>query len=59
MHLRQPGFADSACRTFTKNKQRIQEFMQTGDTIYIYKNDLDEACLQHDMAYGNTINTIR
>ena len=26
--------------------------MQTGDTIYIYKNELDEACLQHDMAYG-------
>ena len=26
--------------------------MQTGDTNYIYRNDLDKACLQHDMAYG-------
>ena len=32
--------------------ERIQKFMQTGDTCYIYRNDLDEACLQHDMAYG-------
>ena len=35
-----------------KNKERIQKFMQTGDTNYIYKNDLDKACFQHDMAYG-------
>ena len=26
--------------------------MQTGNTDYIYKNDLDKACFQHDMAYG-------
>ena len=26
--------------------------MQTGKTNYIYKNDLDKACFQHDMAYG-------
>ena len=26
--------------------------MQTGDTNYIYGNDLDKACFQHDMAYG-------
>ena len=52
MHLRQPGFAYSAYGPFTKNKQRIQKFMQTSDTNYIYKNELDKACLQHDMAYG-------
>ena len=52
MHLRQPGFTYSACGPFTKNKQRIQKFMQTGDTNYIYKNELDKACFQHDMAYG-------
>ena len=39
MHLRQPGFTYSACGPFTKNKQRIQKFMQTGDTNYIYKNE--------------------
>ena len=26
--------------------------MQTGKTDYIYKNDLDKACFQHDMSYG-------
>ena len=27
--------------------------MQTGDTNYISRNELDKACFQHDMAYGN------
>ena len=53
MHLRQPGFNYSACRPFTKNKKRIQKFKQAGDSRYIYKNDLDNACFQHDMAYGD------
>ena len=51
MHLKQPGFTYSACGSFTKNKERIQKFMQTGNTGYIYKNDLDKACFQHYMAY--------
>ena len=50
--LKQPGFTYSACDTFTKHKERIEKFMQTGSTEYIYKNDLDKACFQHDMAYG-------
>ena len=41
------------CRPFTKNKERIQKFNETGDTSYIYKNELDKACFQHDMAYGD------
>ena len=53
MHLRQPGFTYSACGPFTKNKERIQKFKETGDTSYIYKNELDKACFQHDMAYGD------
>ena len=53
MHLKQPGFTYSACRPFTKNKERIQKFKETGDTNYIYKNELDKACFQHDMAYGD------
>ena len=52
MHLRQTGFKYIACGRFTRNKQRIQKFMQTGDTNYIYKNELDKSCFQHDMAYG-------
>ena len=51
-HLKQPGFTYSACGPFPKNKERIQKFMQRGSKNYIYKNDLDKACLQHDMAYG-------
>ena len=53
MHLRQPGFTCSACGPFTKNKERIQRFKETGDTSYIYKNELDKECFQHDMAYGD------
>ena len=53
MHLKQPGFTYSACGPFTKKKERIQEFKVTGDTNYIYKNELDKACFQHDMAYGD------
>ena len=53
MHLRQPGFTYSACGPFTKHKQRIQKFIQAGDTNYIYKNELDQACFQHDAAYSN------
>ena len=51
MHLKQPGFTYSACGPFTKNKERIQKFKETGYTSYIYKNELDKACFQHDMAY--------
>ena len=53
IHLRQPGFAYSACGTFTKNKKRIQKLKETGDSHYIYKKKLDKACFQHDMAYGD------
>ena len=53
MHLRQPQFVYSACGPFTKKKERIQRFKETGDTSYIYKNELDKACFQHDIAYGD------
>ena len=53
MHLKKPGFTYSTCEPFTKNKKRIQKFKETGDTSYIYKNELDKACFQDDMAYGD------
>ena len=53
MHLRQPGFTCSACGPFTKSKERIQKFKQPGDSRYIYRNELDKARFQHDMAYGD------
>ena len=54
MHLKQPGFTYSVCGPFTKNKERIEKFMQTGNRNFIYKNELDKACFHHDMAYGKT-----
>ena len=50
-NLKQPGFTYSACGPFTKNKERIERFMQTGNTDYIF-NDLDKACFQHGQAFG-------
>ena len=59
MHLKQPGFTYSACGPFTKNKERIEKFMQTGNTDFIYKNELDKACFQHDMAYGSSKDLVK
>ena len=53
MNLRQPQFVYSACGPFTRHKQRIKKFKQTGDTRYIYRNELDKACFQHDSAYAD------
>ena len=62
MHLRQPAVFNKNKKNlvllitlvpFTKNRQRIQMFMETGDTKYIYRNELDKACFQHDMACGD------
>ena len=50
MHLKIRGYTDSACGPFTKNKERIQKFKETGGTKYIYRNELDKAWLQHDTA---------
>ena len=54
MHLRQPQFTYSTRGPFTKHKQRIQKFKETGDTNYIYKNELDKACFAHDAAYSDS-----
>ena len=49
--LKQPEFTYSACGPFTKNKERIKKFKGTGDSRYIYQ--IDKACFQHDMDYGD------
>ena len=59
MHLKQSGFTYSACGPFTKNKERIEKFMQTGNTDFIYKNKLDKACFQHDMDDGNSKDLVK
>ena len=53
MHSRQPQFVYSACGPFTRHKERTKKFKQTGDTRYIYRNELDKACFQHDTAYAD------
>ena len=53
MHLRQPRFTYNACGQFTKNKERIQKFKETGDWRCIYQNYLDKACFQHVKTHGN------
>ena len=51
MHLRQPRFTYSACVPFNKNNERIEKFRETGDSSYIYQNERDKACFQHDIAF--------
>ena len=53
MLLKQPGFTYSACVLFTKNKERTEMFINTGNTDFVYKNKLYKACFQHNMAYGD------
>ena len=53
LHLYEPKIGkDSACGSFTKHKQRIGQFMKDGRLSHIYKNELDKACFQHDIAYN-------
>ena len=54
IHLRQPQFTYSACGPFTKHEKRIQKFKETGDTNYIYMNELEKACFTHDAAYSDS-----
>ena len=54
LHLKQSQFTCSACGSFTKDKNRIKKFMQTGDAHYIYKNELEKACFGHDTAYSDS-----
>ena len=59
MQVRRSGFTYSVCRSFTKNKERIQKFKEAGDSRYIYQNELDKAYFQRDMAYGSLKNLTR
>ena len=54
IHLKQPAFTYSTCGSFTRNKERIEKLMQTGNTDSIYRNELDKAYFQHDMTYGKS-----
>ena len=54
IHLKQPQFTYSACGPFTRHEERIQKFKETGDTNYVFKNQLDKACFVHDAAYSDS-----
>ena len=54
LHLRQPRYTYSAFGTFTKRPERIQKFRETGDSNYIYKNEIDKACFVHDGLYSDS-----
>ena len=56
MHLGQLRFTYSKCKPFTKNKEEIEKFKETGGSKYIYKSEINKNCFQHDMndvAYGD------
>ena len=60
MYLRQPGFTYSACGSFTKKQRKNAKiYKETGDSQYIYQNELDKASFQHDMSYGDFENLTR
>ena len=46
-HLKQPGFTYTAPGPFTKKQRKNKKMTETGDSQYIYQNDLDKACFQH------------
>ena len=54
LHLRQPGFTYSACVPFTKHRERIKKFRETGNLKDLYKNELYKSCFAHDSAYSNS-----
>ena len=47
------GFTNNTCGPFTKNKERIKKLKENGDSRYIYQNEVNKACYQHDIAYGD------
>ena len=53
MHLKQPGHTYSACRSFTKNKERIQKFKETAGSRYIFQSELHKDRFHDDMDYGS------
>ena len=59
MQLKQPGITYNGYGPFTKNRERIEKFMATGNTEFIYRNELDKACFQHDMAYGKSKDLVK
>ena len=54
LHLKLPEFTYSACESFTKDRERIQKFRETGKLKHLYRNELDKACFAHDAVYSDS-----
>ena len=54
LHLKQSGFTYSACGPFTKHRERIQKFRETGRLRHLYRNELEKVCFVHDAAYSES-----
>ena len=59
LHLKQLGFTYSACGTFTKHRERIQKFRETGNLKHLYRNELDKACFHHEAAYCDSKDLVK
>ena len=51
--LGEPEFTYSLWGPFTENKERMQKYKETGDSRYIYQNELDKTCFEHGMTNGD------
>ena len=53
LRLKQPRFTYSGCGAFTKDRERIQKFRETGNLKHLRRNELDKALFAHDAAYSH------
>ena len=44
----------SACGLFTKHPEKIQKYRQTCNLKHLSQNELDKACLAHDLSYSDS-----
>ena len=54
LHLKQLEFTYSACRPFTKHREKIQQFREAGNLKYLYRNELGKTCFANDAAYSDS-----
>ena len=59
LHLKQAGFTCGACWLFTKHRERIKIFRETGNLKQLHRNELDKTCFSHDAAYSNSKDLVK
>ena len=50
----QSWFTFSACWLFTKHRERIKEFRETGNLKHLHRNELDKVYFAHDVASSDS-----